>query len=116
MNPDGIMTAMREKNLLLQEKNDQMVALATEKADAQHGYRTALASEIAKRRLSGESVSLSETMAKGTAEVADKKVLFVIAEAKYKSCISSIKITLAAVQTLRSLLTWEREEKYNKNV
>jgi len=116
MNPDGIMTAMREKNLLLQEKNDEMVSLAIEQANMQHDYRIAVASEIAKRRLNGESITLAETMAKGTPEVADKKVEFVVAEAKYKSCISSIKVTLAAISTLRSLLVWEREEKYNKNI
>ena len=116
MNPAGIMTAMQNKERLLQEKNDEIKELATKQADMQRDYRVALASEIAKRRLNGESVSLSETMAKGTVEVADKKVLFVIAEAEYRACLSSIKITLAAVQTLRSLLVWEREEKYNKNV
>ena len=116
MNPAGIMTAMQNKNLLLQEKNDEMVTLAIEKADAQRDYRTAVAIEIAKRRLNGESVTLSETMARGDHGVAALKVKFVVAEAKYKACISNITITLASLQTLRSLLVWEREEKYNKNV
>ena len=116
MNPAGIMTAMQNKNLLLQEKNDQIVPLAEAKANAQRDYRVALAKDIAVRRLKGESVSLCEIMGKGQEEVADKKVLSVISDAEYKACISSITISLAALDTLRSLLTWEREEKYNKNV
>jgi len=116
MTPDGIMEVMRRKNLDLQEKNVQIVTLATVQANAQRDYRITIATKIAKLRLAGESVSLADTLAKGDEDVANKKVDFVIAEATYKACLESIKDTRAALDTARSLLTWQREEKYSKQI
>jgi len=116
MNPQGIMDSMQKHNLELQKKNTEIVTLATKKADAQSDYRKALAVEIARLRLKGEKVTLVETIAKGNDSVADLKVKFVIAEAEYKACLESIKGSLAALDTLRSLLTWERKEKYSQNI
>ena len=116
MNPQGIMDSMQKHNLELQKKNTEIVTLATKKANAQREYRVALAIEIAKLRLEGEKVTLVETLAKGSEDVANKKVNFIIAEAAYKACLESIKSSLAALDTLRSLLTWERKEKYSQNI
>jgi len=116
MRPDDIMEEMREYKSILQDKDDSVRELAERKADTQMAYRIAVASEVARLRLEGETATLSELLAKGDFDVAQKKREAVVAEEVMKSCFESMKNARANMDLLRSLLAYESKERFSRDV
>lgn len=110
MTPKGITEEMARIVLVLQEKLDEAPQLTVNVANAQRDYRVAVATEIVRLRLNGESVSLAEIIAKGNPEVADLKVANVIADGERQICLKSLGVNMSIADTLRSLLKASKDE------
>ena len=110
MTPQQIMDGMAEKNRLLTAKNDEYVNLAKTSANKERDYTQALARKILSLRSEGTPVTILKDIAKGD-HVADLKFEWDVAAAVTKACLNAIKIHISAIDTYRSLLSWEKAEK-----
>jgi len=80
---------------------DVLFSLAKDNAEAEKNYRSALAKEIVKLKLEGQSVTLINDIARGNQS--DLKYLRDVAEFKYQSgreMLKAIQIQISALQTV----------------
>ena len=110
MTPQNIMDGMAEKNRLLTSKNDEYTSLAETEAQKERDYQQALATKILSLRSEGTPVTILKDIAKG-GHVAHLKFEWDVAAAITKACLNAIKIHTSAIDTYRSLLSWEKAEK-----
>jgi len=110
MTPQNIMDGMAEKNRQLTMKNDEYADLIDEYANKKRNYAIALASEITSLKIDGQSVTLIPMLARGDKVVADLRYKRDVAEGVMKACRESIINIRGALDSYRSLLTWQREE------
>jgi len=108
MTPNEIIKGMQQKNLLLTQKNDKYLILSEKKAMAEKEYSIALAQTILKLKLDGNPVGMIDKVAKGDSVVAKLKYQLDIAEAVMKACKESMDNVRIAIDTYRSILTWQR--------
>ena len=110
MTPQAIMDGLQKKNQLLTQKNDEYKDLTEKYANAKREYAIALAKELFRLKIDGQSVTLITELARGDKTVADLRYKKDVAEGVMKACMESIKDIREAIGTYRSLLTWMREE------
>ena len=110
MTPAEIMKGLQDKNRQLTMKNEELIDLAEAKAQAERDYKTGLAKEILSLKAEGQSVTLIDKLANGTAHIAELKMKFDIAEAVYNACREKIKDLRTAIDTYRSLLSFLKSE------
>ena len=114
MNPQQLMSGLIKKNKELSELNQELLKLATNKAEAEKKYRISRAEETLRLKNEGNPTTLIKDIVKG--EVAQEKLDFDLATEIYKIKIHKVWDIRGAIDTYRSLLTWERMEYKNANV
>ena len=105
-----IMKGMRKKNQELGMMNESASDLAEKSAQAERNYNVAFATKIIDLRSHGEPATLVPTMAKGDKVVADLRIKMLIAEGVLNANREAIKNHRGALETYRSLLSWEKSE------
>ena len=109
MTPDQIMKGMSQKNLLLSEKNLELLDLAEMKAQAERAYNIAFA-ETVLRLKPDHPATLIPVLVKGDKDVAKLKYQYDLQDGIYKACLESLKDIRTAIDCYRSMLSWEKEE------
>lgn len=110
MTPQQIMDGMAEKNRMLTQKNEEYLTLVEKRAQAERALNIAVARVTLEHKADGQSITLIDKLVKGDKTVADLKYQFDVAEGIEKACLLSIKSLMGAIDTYRSLLTWQRAE------
>jgi len=110
--PNKIIKGIQEKNRLLSQKNDEYIELGEAKAQAERDHDIALAGKILALKMDGHPVTLIKDLAKGDKVVAELQYKFNVAEGVMKACMKSMDAAVTAIDSYRSILTWEREEKH----
>jgi len=110
MTPSEIISGMRDKNLLLTQKNDEYKDLMGKKAEAERDYSLAYRKELMALALAGEPVTIRKEIAKGSKAVSDLKYTLDVLEGLVKACRESLENIRIAIDSYRSILTWQREE------
>ena len=106
-----LMDGMMEKNRLLTSKNDEYIQLTEKHADAKRDYGVSLAKRIIGLKFDKHPATLILQLAKGDSAVAELRYKRDVAKGVMDACRESIKDIRSAIDSYRSLLTWEREEK-----
>lgn len=110
----AIMNGMRDKNHQLSMKVTEMEDLSEKKALAEREYRKAYATKVFELTHAGTAVTVAKTLAKGDKAVADLKYEFDVAKGIYDACREQISALNTAIDTYRSLLSWNKME-YEKS-
>lgn len=110
MTPQQIMDGLAEKNRLLTAKNDEYITLVEKRAQAERAYNLSVARVTLEHKAEGQSITLIDKLVKGDKTVADLKYELDVAEGVEKACVQSIKALMGAIDTYRSLLSWQKAE------
>lgn len=110
MTPNDIMRGMSKKNLLLSQKNDELLVLSEKKAQAERDYNITTAEATLRLKREGHAITLITVLCKGDRIVADLKYSYDIADGVHKAAIESIRDVRTAVDTYRSILSFQKEE------
>jgi hypothetical protein len=110
MTPQEIMNGMAEKNRMLTMKNDELVELYKEYAEAEREYNIKYAHKLTSLRIDGESITLAKELAKGDKIIAELFYKMRIAEGVLNACREKIKDLRSSIDTYRSLLSWLKAE------
>jgi len=116
MNPSEIIKGMKHKNRELQTLNDQLMDLSETKAQKEREFKVLRAKKIMELKANKESVTLIPKLAEGDEEVAKAEFDFKVAESMFNIIREKIKDVRTAIDTYRSILTWQREELKNANI
>lgn len=111
MYPAEIIENLGKAVRTLQEETENLKALGEEKSVREMEYRKGLAKEILSLRAEKMSVTLIGDISRGN--VADQKMRRDIADSLYDACKENIKTIRVEIETLRSLLAWQKEELKN---
>jgi len=109
-NPQAIMDGMIKKNQELSILVDQLSTHAENMAMAERAYNVAFARKLLELKSDGNAITLCQTLAKGDRVVADLLFDFRVAEAMLDACRKQIYALNTAIDTYRSLLSWEKAE------
>jgi hypothetical protein len=109
-NPQGIMKGMAAKNRELGLKVDELSGLAETMANSERDFNVAYAQKLLALKLEGCAATMSKELAKGDKGVADLLFKFRVAEAMLDACRKQIYALNTAIDTYRSLLSWEKAE------
>lgn len=113
MNPKEIMDKIELAKIALQKGNDGLKTLGIKKADAEKKYRVELRKELLKLRLEKYPVAIIQDLAKGNEKISQLRLERDLAENSYTVCQEAMRNTRLELETLRSLLTWQRVELKN---
>lgn len=116
MTPDEIIKGMRSKNQMLTQKNEELCDLSEKMAATKRDYAVAYATMILAMKEEKKPATLIPDLAKGEKSVADLRYKKDVAKGVYDSCKESIKDIRTAIDSYRSILTFEREEKFSQKV
>jgi hypothetical protein len=109
--PAEIIESLEKAIRILQEETENLKRLGEEKSVREAEYRKALAKEILILRDEKMSVTLIGDISRGN--VADLKMRRDVADSLYDACKENIKTIRVEIETLRSLLAWQKEELKN---
>ena len=110
MTPNQIINGMRQKNTDLQAKTTELLDLAEKKAQTERAYLIARAETTLRLKGEGFQVTLIPSLVKGDKVVANLKYEADIAEAVWDSCKKQIYAINTAIDTYRSILSFNKEE------
>ena len=110
MTPQEIINGMRDKNILLTQQNNEYSELMAARAEAQRVYSVALAQKIIALKIEGKPSTGIKVLAEGDKTVADLKHKLDIADGVVKAIRESMNNIRIAIDSYRSILTWQREE------
>ena len=110
MTPQGIMDGMQKKNRELSMKNDELPELAENMAQAERNFNVEYAKKILELKSEGMAITLAKEVAKGYRPIADLLFTYHVAEAVYDSAKKKIASLNMAIDTYRSLLSWQKSE------
>lgn len=110
MTPQQIINGLREKNQELSLKNDEYIRLSDAMAQAEMDYNIAYAEKILRLKADGEPVTTAKDLAKGDKYVAKLRYAYIGAEGAFNACRERIKDLRSAIETYRSLLSWQKAE------
>lgn len=108
MNPQELMDGLSAKNRQLTMKNAEYLELSKKYAAAKRDYQIARAQRTLNYKMEGMAATLIPTLVAG--DIAKIGYEMDIAEGIYKACYEAIKDIRSAIDSYRSLLTWQREE------
>ena len=110
MNPQQLIDGLMEKNRQLSMKNDELPSLVDALSGAEREYNLAVARKIIELKSDGQPATLILKLAAGDNGVADAKFKLDVADGVLKAHYARIKELMTAIDTYRSLLSWQREE------
>ena len=110
MRPDEIMRELLIQKERLEAKDEEVVELIKEAADADRNFRIALEQESSRLRMKSTPVTMIKALAEGERAVAQKKYDYVRLEGNVKACFKSMDNIRASIDLLRSLLSHESKE------
>lgn len=116
MNPNEIISGIQAKNQLLGQKNEELKTLSEDMGRAKRDYAVAYAGKILELKGEGKAATLILDLAKGDKHVAELRYKKDVAKGVYDACRESIKDIRTALDSYRSILTWEREERFSRSV
>ena len=114
MTPQQVINKLQEKSILLTQKNDELVELGEKAAQAKRDYAVAFATMIIALREEKQAATLIPDIARGDKCIAELRFKKDVAKSVFDAGKSSIRGVLASIDSLRSILTFEREELHNK--
>ena len=95
----------------LTEKNDEYGQLAEDRALAEKEYKMAVREQILRHKSDGQPATLIPKLVEGHKSVAELKFAMDVKEAFVKANLEAVKSTVTQIDSVRSMLTWLREEK-----
>jgi hypothetical protein len=107
---DELISGAKEKNRQLRMKVEELSGLAESMANSERDYNVAYAQKLLALKLEGCAATMSKELAKGDKGVADLLFKFRVAEAMLDACRKNIYALNTAIDTYRSLLSWEKAE------
>lgn len=110
MNPQQIIEQIQAAKVALQKGNDNLKTLGVKKADAEKKYKIELRKELLKLRLEKYPVAIIQDLAKGEEKISQLRLERDLTENSYTVCQEAMRNTRLELETLRSLLTWQRVE------
>jgi len=109
-NINGLIRGLESKNILLQEKTEEYLQLSEKRAEAERNYNIAVAKNILLLRDTGQSITIIKDLVKGDVRVAELKYQLDVSEGVLRACTESMKATLSAIDSYRSILSWKKAE------
>ena len=116
MKPDEIIRGIKSKNQMLTQKNEELIELSEIAAQAKKKYAIALATELLSLKSLGHPATLIKELAQGNKVVAELRFEKDVAKGVHDACRESIKDIRTHLDSYRSILTWEREERFSHQV
>jgi hypothetical protein len=113
MNPQEIMEKIELAKLALAKGNIQLKTLGVKKVNKERAYRIELKKELLKLRVDKCPVAIIQDIAKGNDRISYLRLERDLAENSYTVCQEAMRNTRLELETLRSLLTWQRVELKN---
>ncbi len=110
MTPQEIMNGMKSKNQALTQKNEDLIDLAEGMAKSKRDYAVAFARKILELKGEGKAATLIPDLARGDKGIAELRMTKDVDKAVYDACRQSVKDIHIALETYRSILTWQRAE------
>lgn len=113
MNPQLIMDEIRKVKDDLSRLNDNLKNFGIQKEKADRTYRIELRKMLLKLRLDKVPSNIIQDVAKGDDRISQLRLNRGLAENSYTTCQEALRNKRLELETLRSLLTWERTELEN---
>ena len=110
MNPQSLMNVIKEKNQELTRKNEDLERLSEEHAKYKQEYLVALAQEITRLKIDGQSVTLIKDLAKGNKGVAELGYKVDVSYGVRDACKERINDLRVGIDSSRSILSWLKAE------
>ena len=95
----------------LTDKNDEYGQLAEDRAQAEKEYKMSVREQILRHKADGHPATLIPSLVAGHKAVAELKMAMDIKEAIVKANLEAVKSTVTQIDSVRSMLTWLREER-----
>ena len=105
-----IISGMTQKNQELSIKVDELESLGEQRAQAERNYKVAYATKLMLLRTDGIQMALINDVAKGDRNVSKLKFEWDLKDAMFRACLERIKSIDKAIETYRSILSWEKME------
>ena len=109
--PGELLQIMETLCRRLTEKNDEYGQLAEDRALAEKEYKMAVREQILRHKSDGQPATLIPKLVEGHKSVAELKFAMDVKEAFVKANLEAVKTTVTQIDSVRSMLTWLREEK-----
>lgn len=110
MTPQQIMDALLNAQTELTELNKKLFSFGKEREYAEQQYRIQLNKKLLQLRIEKCTSTIIQDVAKGDKYISDLRLNKGLAENKYNVCLEAIRDKRLQIETLRSLLTWQRVE------
>jgi hypothetical protein len=115
-NPDDIIKVIRHRNQMLSEKNDELIRLSDNMADAKRKYAIAFAALMVAMREDKKPATLIADLARGDELVAQLRYEKDIAKGLHDAQKEQIKDIRILLDSYRSILAYQKEEKFSRNI
>ena len=112
----NLIQGIKKKNQELTQKNDSLKELAENFALFKREYAKEYSKKIIMLKSEGEKITLIPDLAKGDPVVAEARLQKDISKGVYDSCKSAILNLRLQIDSYRSLLSCEKEERFSKHV
>ena len=113
MNPQEIMDEIHKAKMELSRLNDNLKNFGIQKEKAERNYRIELRKMLLKLRVDKIPSSIIQDVAKGDERISMLRLERGLAENNYNTCQEALRNKRLELESLRSLLTWERTELKN---
>lgn len=94
----------------LTEKNDEYGQLAEDRALAEKEYKMAVREQILRHKSDGQPATIIPKLVEGHRLVAELKFAMDVKDALVKANLESVKSTVTQIDSVRSMLSWLKEE------
>lgn len=105
-----IIEGMTKKNRELQMKVDELESLAESMAQAEREYKMMYAKRLLELKGEGTPMAIITDVARGDKVVAELKFKADVQQAVFNACRERIRSINAAIDTYRSILSWNKME------
>lgn len=113
MNPQKVMEALLKAQCDLTKLNDNYKNFGIQKEKAERTYRMELRKKLIQLRAEKTPSSMVQDLAKGDERISQLRLERGLAENNYFTCKEAMNNKRSEIESLRSILTWQRVELVN---
>lgn len=113
MNPQQLMESIQETLRDLARLNNKLYQYGKERAYTEQRYRIELNKKLLELRLNKCPTSIINDVARGDKQISQLRLKRDLADNKFYVCKEAISTKKIEIESLRSLLTWQRVELSN---
>lgn len=110
MNPQQVMEALLKAQYDLTKLNDNYKNFGIQKEKAERAYRMELRKKLIQLRADKTPSNIIQDIAKGDEKISQLRLERGLAENNYFTCKEAMNNKRSEIESLRSILTWQRVE------